>query len=321
MIARVVLHLPEDYHDRFRRAPHLALYARVAEVIEARGGEVVLRGRGKRLFERAAVAGDGDLHLVENGRAWGPGWLNGALAYLPGYWHLDPAGVLAESSIAGRVYDPEAIPADEAAAFLAGLRARFVAPRISRYGQKKASEDVPEGAIVVFLQGPIPERRGQAHLSTREMLRAVADGAAGRPVVVKAHPLKPEVGLAAIAEVQAEGHALQVSDANVHDLLAGCAVTVSINSAASIEGLMHGKPAILFGRADFAALAETVTHRDGFSAALDRALMRRIDGARALTWYFDRNCLWLEAPDFAERMLAVFEQAGFGAGRLGLRPG
>ena len=39
---------------------------------------------------------DGKLHIVEDGAAEGEGWLNAALAYLLGFWHLDPQGILAK---------------------------------------------------------------------------------------------------------------------------------------------------------------------------------------------------------------------------------
>lgn len=140
----------------------------------------------------------------------------------------------------------------------------------------------------MFLQGPQPALRGAAHCSAEAMLRAVLDGAGGRPVVIKPHPLVPETGLAAIEALAREGRAMTVTGANIHDILARAAVTVSINSAVALEGFLHGRPAILFGRSDFHPLAETVTNPDDFPA--------------------------LEA-----QILAIFARAGFDADALGLR--
>ena len=98
MSARVILHLPEQYHDTFRTKKHLALYPRIEAAVQARGGVVAVDGRPPALFSGKVQSSDGDLHIVENGRAIGAGWLNSTLSYLEGYWHLDPAGVLAESA-------------------------------------------------------------------------------------------------------------------------------------------------------------------------------------------------------------------------------
>ncbi|MEO0712166.1 MAG: hypothetical protein AAFY68_15705, partial [Pseudomonadota bacterium] len=57
-------------------------------------------------------------------------------------------------------------------------------------------------------------------------------------------------------------------DANVHDLLEGAYCTVSICSGASFEGLFHGTPAVLFGRADFAACAWSVETEEDAERAL-----------------------------------------------------
>ena len=105
----------------------------------------------------------------------------------------------------------------------------------------------------------------------------------------------------------------------VHDLLAACAVTVSINSAAAIEGFLHGKPAILFGRSDFAGQVETVRRAQDFPAALHSALNQPRDYAPWLRWYLTEICIDITAPYAAARIMAAFDEAGFDAARLGLR--
>lgn len=317
--ARVVLHLPEKYGASFRTVKHLALYPRIEAALLARGAKVVIEGRPARLFEGALLPGDGDLHIVENGRARGPGYLNATLAYFEGFWHLDPAGVLAESAIGRMAFDPAQVSREKAERFFAAMQARFAATRSSRYGQARAAvQEIPQGAIAVFLQGPAPQSRGHAHCSYREMLRCVAEGAAGRPMVVKAHPLKREMGQAQIAAIRAEGHALIETDANVHDILRRAAVSVSVNSAAALEGFLHGTPAILFGRSDFHHFAETVQDPRAFPQALRAALASRRDYALAFQWYFAERCLCLDAPDFEARLLATLAASGFDAARLGL---
>jgi hypothetical protein len=320
MTARVILHLPEQYHDTFRAKKHLALYPRIEAAVLARGGVVAIEGRPPALFSGKILPADGDLHIVENGRAIGAGWLNATLAYLEGYWHLDPAGVLAESSNRDKLFDPAQVDGAVAQRYFDSLQQRFAAARRSRYGQAREVAEVPQGCIAVFLQGPAPQRRKHAYASYTAMLRAVAMGAQGRPVVVKAHPLKPEMGAAQIAEVRAMGFDLIETAANVHDILARAAVTVSVNSAAALEGFLHGTPAVLFGQADFQQFCATALHPDDFPAALDAALTSPPDYARAIYWYFGQHCLCLDAPDFDAQMMTRFAAMGFDADRLGLRP-
>ena len=313
MTARVVLHLPEYMLARLAAGKPL-LYSRIRDCLVARGGAVDLVTG----FDKAGRREDGNLHIVENGAGQRPGVLNAATAYLDGFFHVDPVGIQAASRIGGLVYDPAAVDGVAAAAYLAALQQRFLMPRHSRYKQERAVRAIPKGALAVFLQGPAPQRNGQAYCSFETMLEAVCAGADGRPVVVKPHPLKPELGAEIIAKVRAKGFDPIATDANVHDILAACSATVSINSATALEGFLHGKPAVLFGKSDYAALVQTAQTADAFAAALARALADPPDYARALYWYFGLNCLDITADSFDARLLAIFAEAGFDAARLGL---
>lgn len=317
--ATIFLHVPARYEVLLRRPDKPMIHSVIRDIVLARGGTVVLVPPDYPRDTKGGAVPDGHLHIVNNGAAVGPGYLNTATAYLEDYWHLDPQGVQANSSIADRPYDPASIDPETAATHLAALRARFVTPRRSRYRQPARRAELSPGGIAVFLQGPAPYARGQAHLRPEAMLRAVCAGAGGREVWVKPHPLKPEEGAALILRMQRAGLPVLPVGANVHDLLAAAAVTVSVNSAASVEGLLHGTPAVLFGRSDVAAVVETVTRADDFAPALDRALARSRDYAAFLYWYFHIHCLWLGAPDLHTRIWQIFADAGFPPARLGLR--
>ncbi|MDZ4391543.1 hypothetical protein [Cypionkella sp.] len=314
MTAHVVLHLPARMIAAMGGLRPPLLYGRIRDCLAARGvGVALVEG-----FDADAWREDGDLHIVENGRGQRPGVLNAATAYFEGFFHVDPVGIQAASRIGGLRYDPAAVDEAVAQAYLVALQQRFAVPRRSRYKQTKAVSDLPQGAIAVFLQGPAPQRIGQAYCSFEAMLEAVCAGAGGRPVLVKPHPLKPELGAEIIAAVQAKGFAPITTDANVHDILAACCATVSINSATAMEGFLHGKPAVLFGRSDFHALVQTAREPAEFEVALARALTDPPDYAKALHWYFGQHCLDIAADSFDARLLAIFAEAGFDAARLGL---
>ncbi|GLS86377.1 hypothetical protein GCM10010873_13510 [Cypionkella aquatica] len=313
MTARVVLHIPARMIAGVGVGKPL-LYTRIRDCLLARGAGVdLVEG-----FDKTAWREDGNLHIVENGAGQRPGVLNAATAYFGGFFHVDPVGMQAASSIGGLSYDPAALDPVAAAVYFQALRQRFVAARQSRYKQAKAVSDIPRGALAVFLQGPAPLRNGQAYCDFKTMLRAVCAGAGGREVVVKPHPLQLELGAEIIASIRAEGFQVIETAANVHDILAACSATVSINSATALEGFLHGKPAVLFGRSDFHALVQTARKPAEFEAALARALANPPDYARALYWYFGLNCLDMTADSFEPRLLAIFDAAGFDAARLGL---
>lgn len=317
--ASVILHVPERYGAMLGTGRRPLLYGVIRNLVEARGGRVELaplsiaRDAGRRPVQ------DGNLHIVNNGHVRSQGYLNAATAYLEGYWHLDPRGVQAASSIALATFDPGLVDPGRASDHLAALRQRFVQPRRSRYQQMRARVEMDPGGIAVFLQGPEPYLRKQAFLPADAMLRAVVAGAGQREVWVKPHPLKLDEGSGLIAALRAEGLAIREVHANVHDVIAAAAVTVSVNSAVAIEGMLQGTPAILFGRSDFHAAVETVAEAEAFAAALSRALTRPRDHAAFLLWYFEQ-CLWLEEPDLEPRILRVFAKAGFPPDRLGLAP-
>jgi hypothetical protein len=315
--ASVILHVPARYDAMLAKAERPLLFGAIRDLIAARGGRVVLAPLAIPRDATGRAVLDGDLHIVNNGQEVAEGYLNAATAYLEGYWHLDPRGVQAASSIGLQPFDPALVDPVAAAVHLAGLQARFLAVRQSRYRQPPPRADLPAGCIAVFLQGPQPYRRGQAFMDAAAMLRAVCAGAGGREVWVKPHPLKQAEGEALIARLRATGLAIRGVTAHVHDLAAVAAVTVSVNSAVAIEGMLQGTPAILFGTSDFHTAVETVRVADEFADALARALARPRDYAAFLMWYFGQ-CLWLGDPALPERILQVFDAAGFRAARLGL---
>lgn len=324
MAAKVIFHLPPQSVENYESMGYLAIFGTIRQVIEDCGGTVMAVKRDKTLRNPTITDWSGlidseNLHIVENGCVQMPNVFNTTLAYIPPFWHLDQHGVLCNSSAAALEYDPTTVRQRPASHFRARLHRRLVDKRKSRYNQLKEISNIPRGAIAVFLQGDLPQDQGSAHCSTEDLLRAVAAGAGGRPVVVKAHPNSKQIADAKmVLRLMLDGVNLIPTDANVHDILSKCAVSVSFNSAVSIEGFMHRKPAILFGQSDFHHICETVTDPRDFPAALDRALQKKGGYSKYLYWYFTTNCIAIGEKGFAGRVLAKFAAAGFDARRLGL---
>lgn len=319
--ARVILHIDAQYHGRLAQTKRLAMFGKIHALITARGGEVMLATRPKGRLSQADVKGDGDLHIVDSSNARGVGWLNSSIAYLTGFWHLDDMGILSGAEMArrGDLCHPEPAGSTQAHQFFDQLCMRTKDKRRTRHQQPETISPLPKGCIAVFLQGRAPERHGQHFFIGPEMIEAVARGAQGRAVLVKPHPLFWDEGVQMVADTRAQGLSVHLAQAHVHDLLAACDVTVSINSAAAIEGFLHGKPAILCGRGDFAPLGETMIDPDQFAEILGRALKAQRDYAGWLHWYLTQHAIAVDAPEAEAHILKRFAAAGFDADRLGLR--
>lgn len=297
----------------------MAIFTRLAELCEAHGLGFRVVPRPLDEMRRQNRDGDGNLHIVENGRMQGEGWLNTGLAYLVGFWHLDPQGIQARSSAGGAVFDPSDVSLDDAQMFLHRLQSQFVVSRRSRFYQPDAvTSDLPQGAVAVFLQGRAARHAGRCKLPMAELILGVCRGSGGRPVIVKPHPQVPDEALEALDQAGRAGAEFHVTGANVHDVLAASAVTVSVNSAVAMEGFMHLRPAILFGASDFESLAVRIHQPEDFGAALKAALDRDWPFARMLHWYYSRFTVELAAPDFETRAFAAFAKVGFGRERLGV---
>lgn len=323
MSARIVFHLPARYLEDWRDRPAAALYRKIAELTQPRGAQILVVDRRDRPFQGGATTAydDGDLHIIDGGRAQGPGVLNGSLAYLPPFWHLDPLGVQAESGIGAMTYDPNKVMHRPAMAFFDRMRARYPLARKSRRGQNMVHTSIPEGGIAVFLQGDRPQEQGLSFCSAEQMLRAVAAGAGGRQVWVKPHPLALLADAELIDDLVGQGVNILPTTANVVDLIAAASVTVSFNSACALEGFLQRKPAILFGRSDFHHFSHVVRRPEDFPQTLDAALCAQPGGyAKYLYWYFSRNCLNITAQDLASRLYQIFDAKGFPDHRLGLEP-
>lgn len=105
-MASVVLHVPDRYAALLATGRRPLLYGAIRDLVEARGGKVVLAPLNIERGADGRPLRDGNLHVVDNGHVRAEGYLNAATAYLEGYWHLDRRGVLAASSIGLQMFDP-----------------------------------------------------------------------------------------------------------------------------------------------------------------------------------------------------------------------
>ena len=144
---------------------------------------------------------------------------------------------------------------------------RIIRGNVSKYQQTAAGTDLPAEYVFVGLQKPGDAVQQLARMPMLGMLEEVVTTcqARGMAVVVKRHP---KCTSGAVARELAAGVAAgryQVSDASIHDLIAGsCAVCV-VNSSVGAEALLHEKPVYLFGAAEYQHVCYRVEARGEFA--------------------------------------------------------
>lgn len=315
MRAAVVLHLPAKIRDTgwlWRQ-----FYGPLQAALQQRGIAVRLVDH-RREAVAGEVAQDGDFHILDHGRMRHPRVLNCGPSYVLPWRYLDPWGIRAFSSLSAAAFDPAAGDPAAAAALVAGLRAATVARRTSREEQPVARLQVPAGCIAVFLQSEAHRDLGETcHLNPRQMIKALLALDDPRPVVVKPHPREADMEMFEwLARQAARQPRLQVVPGNIHDILAACSVAVTINSAVGLEAMLHRKPVVLCGLADFHHCAETVRRPAQMGPALARAAARDWPFDAFLAWFFGQM-IDPRAPDLARQVLARIAAQGFDTGQFG----
>ena len=288
------------------------VYGPLIEALTPLGAEceLVLNNRETALAE---VEADQAFHIFDRGIVQHPRALNFGSAYIAPFHYLDPVGTRYLSSLGAAVFDPAAIDPIAAQAFQDELYASTAAKRKSRYEQPSEKLAVPRGCIAVFLQAETHRGvSGALYVPMRRMIKALLLRDDPRPIVVKPHPLDVDFdSLGWLLRQSQKDARLQISPANIHDILHMCALVVTINSAVGIEAMVHGRPVITCGQADFHHGTEVVRNRNDFDAAIARAEARDWQHAEFLYWFYKQNCLSLQSSSLGRDVLAKIAATGY----------
>ncbi|MBL8563660.1 MAG: hypothetical protein JNN06_15420 [Gemmobacter sp.] len=307
------LHLPRHMLNDPARRP--AFYERLARGLQGLGARVEWQHRDAARLRRGAEGGHFDLvHASAIGRAQA---LTLGVAYLDRFQYLDPEGIFFESATARAPFHPATIPLEPAQRFLADLRAAYVTPRRSRHFQPEAVTRFAGGHIAVFLQDLSDPVLRARHMTAEQMLAAVLAHREGRAVVIKPHPRNPGPETGALLAGLRGLPGVTVTEANLHDILAGAAVSVSLSSSVGLEGMLHGVPAVFFGATDLHHNAVTVRAPQDWPQALAQALATDWPHAQFLLWFLRRRNIDARRP-FMARVLERMAAAGGDLAALGL---
>lgn len=105
--------------------------------------------------------------------------------------------------------------------------------------------------------------------SEEDVIRALTVWANASKIhlVLKAHPAAPET--ARPFQDIAQGPYIHWTNASIHDLIENCQAVYTLNSGVGHEAILHGKPVVMFGRAEYDRVAIRTTVND-----LDEAYRR-----------------------------------------------
>jgi hypothetical protein len=298
-----VLELGWDYRQ---------VYGPMVAAIKPLGAEVRLVPHDRATVAEE-IAADDAFHILNHGQMRHPRVLNCSSAYIAPFHYLDAHGIRALSSIGEMEFDAAQVDAAAAKAFHKRLFARTAGQRISRYDQPSEQLEVPKGCIAVFLQAESHRGLGETlYVPMRRMIKALLERDDPRAIVVKPHPRDVDFETLGWLLAKAKKDArLQISYANIHDMLAACSLVVTINSAVGIEAMVHAKPVVICGKADFHHCTEVVHSRHDFDAAIARAESRDWPFAAYLYWFFRKNCLSLKSPTLGADILAKIRATGY----------
>ena len=294
-------------------------YGQLIDGLRARGVAVqtVLHARALVLDQ---VAADEGFHICDHGAHRHPRILNTGVAYIYPFRNLDPWGIRAQSSIAAKRFDPASVDPGTARVFTEGLRRRLIGQRRSRYDQPTDILEIPKGCVAVFLQSEAHRSVEETcYLTMRQMVGALLARPDPRPIVIKPHPRDfTEQTHRFLRRTAKSDPRVTITLANIHDVLAAADVVVTINSAVGIEAMVHRRPVVLCGHADFHHGAQTVRSAADLDAGIARTEAKVWPHDAFLYWYFGLNCLAAGKDSLVDDFLAKVAETGFDPTRLGL---
>ncbi|MBB1492570.1 MULTISPECIES: hypothetical protein [unclassified Paracoccus (in: a-proteobacteria)] len=282
---------------RNARAGTFPAMAVLARAVEAQGWRVSFEPASPEAYQTAPPPGD--YALLHMKQPLHPRTLTLRRAYHYPFWRIEQVAERWRFAVAQARFDPAEVDGNEAAGFVRRLRRRVLPGPEPRRGDH----------ILVPLQGHIRRMRSFQTMSPVEMLDAVCR--TGRPVMATLHPSEryDDADHAALAALARRHPDLSIGG-DTMALLRDCAFVATQNSAVALDGMILGKPAVLFAQIDFHHAALNVAEM-GAEAALAAAAEARPDLDRYLYWFLKLQAIDAQDPDAGARMLAAMRRGGW----------
>lgn len=220
-------------------------------------------------------------------------------AYHYPFWHIEPVQQRWRFHVAESAFDPDSVDPKHAAAFVEKLRNRVLpGPAPAR-----------DGFALVALQGQLRKQRSFQTMRPLDMIKEVAR--TGRPAIVTLHPSETydEKDLAALERLVDRFPNLVIGS-KTQGLLRDCDFVVTQNSAVAFDGLILGKPAVLFAQSDFHHACLNVADL-GPAEALRLAADSQPDHSRYIYWFLRMMAVNATAEDARTQIRAAMQRGGW----------
>ncbi|WP_445011800.1 capsular polysaccharide export protein, LipB/KpsS family [Vreelandella stevensii] len=182
---------------------------------------------------------------------------------LPGFFSIDNVGYAGFSSVSKITLEDvneycSNVSFEELDDFSDFLKKKYIDSNLSKYSQVSLASEIPSNKYVfVALQVLNDEVAKLARCSQADMLAKVVQhySDSSYDVVIKRHPMCKSVKVSALLEELGKQEHVIISNGSVHELLAKSEVVYTINSGVGLEALIHDKPVVVFGSADYQCAA------------------------------------------------------------------
>lgn len=256
-------------------------------------------------------------HTLDVGR---PGQVHLKIGTLFGHFIVDSKGYSGWSSIADKQLDElvAGVDPDEAERHWRWLFDELVAGGMSKYMQTDAELPTDWGDYVFLPMQVADDTVARlADIDTLSLLRALIEWsqASGKTVVVKRHPMCRSKEIGKTLREAEEAGLIRVSDANIHQLVAGASCVVTVNSGVGAEALLQLKPVVTTGGSDYAAATRRVRTVEELHAVLDAGdwTVAGEGQLKQFLWFYTKQYMvhFRDLPAINARLRQVLAEAGY----------
>lgn len=133
----------------------------------------------------------------------------------------------------------------------------------SKYPQPEYKEiDLPKEYVLFACQIPTDQTiKYHSDVGVEKALEYTCAAAQelGLPIVVKGHPARPETMAGCKQVAKKFSNAIYLDKVSIHQLITHSRCVVVVNSGVGLESLLHKKPVVTFGRADYDCVTNRAT--------------------------------------------------------------
>lgn len=297
----LIVHATENWYEKLRLG-EIDFFEKIAASALDNGHKPLLV-HAQSINSRIALSTDHKHIVVGLRKAHGSKILHAHTSYLWGFWYLDPKGYYWTSSLVETEFNAETVNAAEAEYFFNGVSGHMKRENVSKLPQpERGAASLKPAAAAVFLQEIDNFKTPVHYLDTLEMIRNTAQ-ATRDPVYVKLHPAQSDETRSKVLQLCSRLTNVEVTDANVHDLLEVSSVIVSQNSAVGFEALMHKKPVVTCARIDYHHATLVARTADALQRYVQTApqQLRDFPYERYFYWFLGKKMLEPQKDDFLDR--------------------